>query len=130
MIVLLDTHAWLWWVTDDVRLGNVARAIIEDASNTILLSIASAWEIAIKQSLGRLRTGDSPETLIPRLLEESQTGLLAIELRHALKVASLPHHHRDPFDRLLVAQALEEGFPLLTADDALRRYGVVILPAR
>lgn len=129
MTVLLDTHAWLWWVTNDARLGELARTIVGSADNRVLLSIASTWEIAIKSSLGRLKFSGSPEATIPGLLESSKTEILPIALRHSLRVASLPHHHRDPFDRLLVAQALEDELPLLTADGALGRYGVTVLAA-
>jgi PIN domain nuclease of toxin-antitoxin system len=111
------------------RFSPRSLAIVRDASNRLVLSAASAWEIGIKHGLGRLSLPGSPEALIPDLMLRSGVEALPISHAHALRVGSLPHHHRDPFDRLLVAQALMEGLPILTSDDQIRRYEVEVIPA-
>lgn len=124
MRVLLDTHTLLWFLGGDERLSPRAREIIEDGGNEALTSVASLWEIAIKHSLGRLEL-DRPFTeLIPSQLEANAIGVLAMELRHVAAVATLPFHHRDPFDRLLVAQALVEDLPIIGRDEVFDSYGV------
>ena len=127
MTILLDTHTFLWWITDDRQLSASARDFIRDKNNDLLLSSASAWEIAIKTSLGKLPLPESPEVFIPRHMRINQFRPLPISVDHALAVSALPHHHRDPFDRLLVAQAQMENIPLLSADPILRSYAVQIL---
>lgn len=128
MRVLLDTHIWLWMLTEPDRLGD-ARPILGNARNDLLLSAASSWEIAIKYALGRLPLPEAPEGYVPSRIRSSGVTPLAVEHAHALAVASLPTHHRDPFDRLLVAQALLEGVPLVTADPALKPYGIELIQA-
>ena len=124
MKLLLDTHCWLWWFANDPRLGKAARNLIGDGENVVYLSAASSWEIAIKTSLGKLPLPEPPERYVPsRLAAQGMQGL-AIEHAHALKVASLPAHHRAPFDRLIVAQAQVEGLPVLTADENIAAYEV------
>ncbi len=124
MKLLLDTHCWLWWFANDPRLGEPARNLIGDGANAVYLSAASSWEIAIKTSLGQLTLPEPPERYVPsRLASQGMRGL-AIEHVHALKVASLPAHHRDPFDRLIVAQAQVEGLPVLTVDENIAAYEV------
>ena len=127
MTILLDTHTFLWWITDDRQLSASARDFIRDKKNDLLLSSASAWEIAIKTSLGKLPLPESPEVFIPRHMRINQFRPLPISVDHALAVSALPHHHRDPFDRLLVAQAQMENIPLRSADPILRSYAVQIL---
>lgn len=105
MRLLLDTHTFLWFLADDPQLSPAARRLIEDGTNEILLSMASLWEIAIKVSLGKLTLGGAFATFIPDQLTLNAFGLLPIELAHVTAVAALPFHHRDPFDRLLIAQA-------------------------
>ena len=124
MRVLLDTHVFLWWVDGDAALSRRARATIADAGNECLFSIASAWEMAIKVSLGRLAVRGPLERVLPDQLAANGFGTLPIDLDHAARVASLPFHHRDPFDRLLAAQSLEERIPIVSADPVFRRYGV------
>lgn len=120
--LLVDTHALLWWLTDDPALSAVARAAIADGASEPLISAASIWEIAIKQSLGRLTAPDDlPETI----LSEGFT-VLAVDAEHAWRVRQLPLHHRDPFDRLLVAQALTQQIPIVTADAQFDAYGVQV----
>ncbi len=124
MKVLLDTHAFLWWVGDDPHLSRRARRIIADSSNQIFLSAASAWEIAIKTALGRLMLASNPEEFVPEQMRMNGFEPLPIDLRHALRVGSLPPHHSDPFDRMLIAQAAIEECTILSADAEIRRYGV------
>ncbi len=128
MRILLDTHCWIWWLAEPERLSASALDLIRDAGNTILLSAASSWEIAVKYAIGKLPLPEAPEEFVPkRLARDSITGL-AVEHVHALRVATLPLHHRDPFDRLLVAQSQVEEAPLLTADPAFAAYDVEVIP--
>lgn len=120
--LLVDTHALLWWLTDDPALSAAARAAIADGANEPLISAASIWEIAIKQSLGRLT---APDDLLETILSEGFT-VLAVDAEHAWRVRQLPLHHRDPFDRLLVAQALTQQIPIVTADAQFDAYGVQV----
>lgn len=123
MKLLLDTHTALWWLLDDERLGvDASRELTEDR-NQILLSAAVVWEVSIKRSLGKLR---APPDFAAILLE-SGAQPLPITLDHAAAVESLPWHHRDPFDRLLLAQALSEGAAIASRDEALLQYGVSLV---
>ena len=124
MRLLLDTHTFLWFLADDPQLSPAARRLIEDGTNEIVLSMASLWEIAIKVSLGKLTLGGAFATFIPDQLTLNAFGLLPIELAHVTAVAALPFHHRDPFDRLLIAQALVEPLPIISRDPALDAYGI------
>jgi PIN domain nuclease of toxin-antitoxin system len=124
MRLLLDTHTFLWWVADDARLSARGRASIADRQNRCLVSVASCWEMAIKVSLGKLGLTVSVDRFIPEQLAANAFELLPLELGHAARVSVLPFHHRDPFDRLLVAQALIEGLAIVSADRIFRRYGV------
>lgn len=124
--LLLDTHVWLWWQSDDARLGPVARDTIASAPE-VRLSAASVWEIAIKSALGKLRLPRGAD--IAREVERDGFVPLAIEIEHAAAVRTLPPHHRDPFDRMLVAQARTEGLTLVTADPELARYGLALFDA-
>ena len=124
MRVLLDTHTFLWWVEDAPALSRKARTAIGDPDNECLLSLASCWEMAIKLSLGKLRLPSAIERFVPEQLAANAFRQLAIEFRHVARVAALPFHHRDPFDRLLAVQALEEGCAIVSADPMFRKYGV------
>lgn len=126
MRLLLDTHVALWALTDDPRLSQRARALIADPANDVLVSAASVWEIAIKHALGR---GDMPISGDQALDWFRQAGyqLLPIAPEHAAAVEHLPVHHRDPFDRMLVAQATAEPLRLLTHDPLVLRYGDVVI---
>lgn len=124
MRVLLDTQCWLWWFVDPGRLNRRARELIGDASNEILFSAASAWEIAIKSALGKLTLPESPAAWVSTRVASQGMIPLSIRLDHALAVSELPPLHRDPFDRLLVAQCRIEEVPILTADSRLGAYGV------
>jgi len=123
MKLLLDTHAALWWLGDDERFGERAAEQLADAANQVLLSAAVVWEVAIKRSLGKLA---APYDLAPTLLGAGALPL-PVSLEHATAVGDLPWHHRDPFDRMLVAQAGVEGAVLVSGDETLRPYGVPIV---
>jgi PIN domain nuclease of toxin-antitoxin system len=127
--LLLDTHVWLWAVLEPDRLAHAAREAIENSRHALLVSAGSAWEIAIKHALGKLPLPEPPDTFVPRALAAlgSGTAPLAITVQHAVASGALPNHHRDPFDRLLVAQAMCEGATLVTADHLLERYGAAVL---
>ena len=127
MRVLLDTHVFLWWVNDDKQLSATGRNIIGDGRNEIFLSVASGWEMAIKTQLGKLTMPSNFEQFITDQLLQNAITTLPIQLSHALHIYTLPLHHRDPFDRLLVAQSQLENLPILTADGQLGRYDVEII---
>jgi len=122
--ILLDTHAFLWFVWDDALLSPAAKQLIEDPANHKLVSVASCWEIAIKARLKKLDLGEPAATFLPRELATNHFDLLEIRLAHATLVETLPLHHKDPFDRLLAAQAVVQGIPLVTADAIFDQYGV------
>ena len=124
MRVLLDTHSFLWWITDDPRLSPRAREIMSDGGNQLFFSAASGWEIAIKARLGRLSLPEPLESFVPVQLAENSIEGLPVALSHALHVASLPDYHRDPFDRMLAAQSQLENLPILTGDPLIGRYSV------
>lgn len=123
MNLLLDTHAFLWWLLDDAGLPASARRAIERAT-LVYVSSASVWEVAIKQRIGKLPELHLPAAELPALIELSQLAPLSITPAHAAAVASLPAHHRDPFDHLLIAQAQLEKLTLVTSDPQFARYGV------
>ena len=122
MIVLLDTHALLWALHDG-PLSATARDIIEDASNTVLVSVVSAWEMAIKRALGRLETPDDLEAAM------IDAGFLKrlVTFGDVRKLAALPALHKDPFDRMLIAQAMSEGVPLVSKDPEVARYPIQVI---
>jgi PIN domain nuclease of toxin-antitoxin system len=122
--LLLDTHVLLWFLKDDPQLSPAAKAAIEDPANRKLVSVASCWEIAIKAGLGKLKLGEPAGELLARELPANSFELLPISLDHATAVETLPSHHKDPFDRLLVTQAVAESLSLVSADSQLDAYGV------
>jgi len=124
--VLLDTHSWLWMVGDSGRLATSSRELLRDPANDLFLSAASAWEIAIKYATGKLRLPQPPAALITQWMAEVRMGALPVLHAHALRAGELPPHHRDPFDRLLIAQAQIEGLTLLTADRQFAKYDVPV----
>ena len=124
MRLLLDTHALLFWISDPSKLGPNATRAIKDRENEILWSIASTWEVSIKVGLGKLVLPGPVDEVIPEELNRHGFTLLPIEHAHVMAVAKLPMHHRDPFDRLLVAQTLTEKIPLVSADATLDAYGI------
>ncbi len=125
--LLVDSHAFLWFVWDDPNLSATAKALIEDPANRKFVSVASCWEIAIKVGLRKLNLGEPAATFVPRELAANKIDLLDIALVHATFVETLPHYHRDPFDRLLAAQAMLEKMRLVSADAVFDQYGVIRL---
>ena len=124
MRLLLDTHAFLWWIADSPELPKRARRAIASAGNECLVSAASCWEMAIKVSIGKLELPGTVERFVPHHMMLNGFRELSIDMRHAAGVARLPFHHRDPFDRLLVSQAVEEDLPIVSADRSFEKYGV------
>lgn len=122
MKVLLDTHVFLWWISDDERLSRRARRLIADESNEVLVSVVTALEICLKHAAGRLDLDESPDSFIPDELQRNGFVALPLQLAHVLRVTELPPIHRDPFDRLLTAQTLAERATLITSDRTLRKY--------
>jgi len=122
--LLLDTHSFLWFINGSPQISRNARTLIEDASNQPLLSAASLWEMAIKLSLGKLSLAQPFEVLIPQQMRLNGIKLLGIEIEHTAAVSKLPFHHRDPFDRLLIAQAMVEQIPIVSADTAFDTYSI------
>ena len=124
MKFLLDTHTFLWAVLDDSRLSDRVRSLMLNTENELLVSPASYWEIAIKISLGKYTLNEDFNAFMERQTAYSEFTPLPISIKHASIVATLPFHHRDPFDRLLAAQALTEGVPILSIDKAFDCYSV------
>lgn len=123
--LLLDTHTFLWWLADDARLGNKARALIADARNPVYISAVSGWEIAIKKALGKL---EAPSNL-DALVTDEGFNHVPVTFFHGEHAGGLPPYHKDPFDRMLVAQAQAEGLEIITQDEQLSRYAVKIVAA-
>ncbi|MDE0231727.1 MAG: type II toxin-antitoxin system VapC family toxin [bacterium] len=121
--LLLDTHVVLWWLSDDQRLGQEARRLIANPGHYVAVSAVSVWEMAIKSSIGKLTVPDD----VGEAILASGFAPLAVTIEHAARVGELPLHHRDPFDRMLVAQAQVEGLELLTADAGLGDYRVELV---
>ena len=129
MKVLLDTQVWLWMLTGPEKL-RAQRPLLEDPSTRLLLSAASTWEIALKHALGRLPLPEPPQSYVPSRMRSTGVEPLPITPGHTLAAAALPLLHRDPFDRLLLAQAQQLGIPLVTADTALADHDVELLDIR
>jgi PIN domain nuclease of toxin-antitoxin system len=124
MRALLDTHALLWFLAGERALSPRARLLVEDPDNTIFVSVASLWEIAIKVGLGKLDIGQPYTEFVHDQLNRTAFEVLGIETRHLISLSNLPLHHRDPFDRMLVAQAISEGLPIIGIDAAFDEYPV------
>ena len=122
MRILLDTHAFLWFYWDDPRLGAMARSLIEDPLNVVMLSLVSCWEMAIKCRIGKLDLGGPFELIVPQEISASRMQVLPITFTHIQQTVDLPLHHREPFDRLLIAQALVEGVPFLSNEQLFDQY--------
>lgn len=129
MKLLLDTQCWIWIALTPDRFSDSARTVVEAEENELLLSAASAWEIAIKYAARRLPLPEAPKEYIEARLRRTRTTPLEITYRHALQAGALPRHHGDPFDRLLIAQAQIEGLKVITADPQFRRYDVEVIEA-
>jgi PIN domain nuclease of toxin-antitoxin system len=127
MRLLLDSHTFLWWVKDDPALSRRARMAIADHDNECFLSHASVWEMTIKASLGKLRLPSTVECFVAEHCAANSFELLPITLAHIASVEALPFHHRDPFDRLLVAQSRQERMTLVSRDPSLKAYGISVI---
>lgn len=125
--LLLDTHTFIWWATDDSRVSGRAREAIAEPDTTVVLSVVTPWEMTIKSALGRLQLQQPPRSLVYAQVARHGYELLAVKLEHALAVGELALHHGDPFDRLLIAQAHAERLTLVSADAAFDRYDVPVL---
>jgi PIN domain nuclease of toxin-antitoxin system len=127
MKYLLDTMVWLWSVGPVENIGDAGLQILEDGGLDVCLSVVSSWEIAIKTRLGKYKLPQSPDRYLPKKLAQQGIRPLQVTLEHSLKVASLPLHHHDPFDRLLIAQAIVEKMVILTSDRVFAKYPVEVL---
>lgn len=126
MKLLLDTHVWLWFVRGETALPPAFGAAIRDPGNAVMVSVVSAWEVQIKTAIGKLQLG----SVLDEFLDAATLhfDILDVSLRHVRALAALPLHHRDPFDRMLVAQAQADGLTLVTVDPLVRAYGLACLP--
>ena len=127
MRLLLDTHTFLWWISDDPQLSAAARQLIGYTDDILYLSAASGWEVAIKVRLGKLKLPREIKGYIPAQIAVKGIQLLPIEMSHALHVSTLPDYHRDPFDRILVAQSQLDQLPIMTIDPLIAQYPVATL---
>ena len=127
MKILLDTHAFLWWIRDDPRLSRRARELVTSGRNELFLSVTCVWEILTKTQTGKLRLAEPPQKFVTEQLTANNIQVLPLTLDHVLRLEQLPLHHRDPFDRILIAQSLEEEFPILSADPLLKNYSATLL---
>jgi|SRR5690242_10367747 PIN domain nuclease of toxin-antitoxin system len=123
MRLLLDTHTLLWWANDDPQLSRTARSHIQNSANRVFVSAVSAWEIAVKFKNGRLPSAQKLITRLPDYLQDQSFDSLSISLEHALGAGLLQGPHRDPFDRMLIAQAIAENLPIISNDEGLDGYG-------
>lgn len=129
MRLLLDTHVFLWFISADLRLANTARDAIEDPANEVFLSIVSLWETIVKYQLGKLSLPEPPEVYLPRQRVRHQIEKLELDEASVAQLARLPALHRDPFDRMLVCQALQHRLTVVTGDEILHSYPVICLKA-
>jgi PIN domain nuclease of toxin-antitoxin system len=127
MRVLLDTHIFLWWDNDIDRLSEQAKSICQDSANTLILSVASVWEMQIKQNLGKLDLRLPLSDLVEDQRKTNGIEILSITLPHVLALEALPRHHKDPFDRLLIAQANVEDLNVLTIDPMFKQYDAKLI---
>lgn len=127
MRLLLDTHTLLWWLFDDPKLSATTRDVIAASDNQVIVSSVSAWEISTKHRLGKLPEAGDVSQRLPWYLGRARFGVLGISLEHALAAGSLPGPHKDPFDRMLIAQAQLESVPVATVDRVFRDYGVPVI---
>jgi len=125
--ILLDTHAFLWWIRDDPRLSRRARELVTSGRNELFLSVTCVWEILTKTQTGKLRLAESAQKFVTEQLTANNIRVLPLTLDHIFRLEQLPLHHRDPFDRILIAQSLEEEFPILSADPLLKNYSATLL---
>lgn len=124
MKILLDTHTFMWYITDSPQLSKNAKQLIENENTEKLLSLASVWEMGIKHSIGKLNFVQPFMEFIKEQLLITNIGLLGIDFEHIEVITTLPLHHRDPFDRIIIAQAILEGIPVIGADVMFDAYGI------
>ncbi len=127
MRALLDTGSFLWFISGSNKLSNKARGVIENFDNDLLISVASLWEMAIKVGIGKLELTESFERLIPEKIEENRIDILQINFYHLFEIIDLPMHHRDPFDRLIIAQGIAEKLPVISCDKVFEFYDIDII---
>ncbi|MDM8536679.1 type II toxin-antitoxin system VapC family toxin [Desulfobacterales bacterium HSG17] len=127
MEIFFDTHVFLWWILEDDRISDRAAQLISNGRNRLYWSAASSWEVTIKYSLGKLNLPEKPEKFFPAQFLQNQIYSLPVNDTHAFKVGTLPMHHKDPFDRLLIAQSMVENITLLSDDQYLHLYDVNII---
>ena len=127
MKLLLDTHTFIWWADQPEKLSPDALSALEDEANELLLSVASVWEMQIKIQLGKLKLSLPLKELIKNQQEANDLTVSPVTLTHVLAVDALPYHHKDPFDRLLIAQSIAEGLTIVTADSQFSAYSVKLL---
>ena len=127
MKLLLDTHTFLWFVNDSPKLSNHLKDLIEDTNNISYLSVASLWEMSIKSNLSKLTLDPNYEEFVDREVTTSAIQLLNIKLEHLRVNSTLPFHHRDPFDRLIIAQSMAENIPIVSVDSAFDKYSVTLI---
>jgi PIN domain nuclease of toxin-antitoxin system len=127
MKILLDTHIFLWFISGDTKLSTDVRDAIRDPDNEVYLSAVSVWEAIVKYQLGKLPLPEPPETYLPKQRELHQIGSLALDESSVVQLAKLPPLHRDPFDRMLICQALQNGLTIATVDSAVRAYSVSVM---
>ncbi|HEV2199814.1 MAG TPA: type II toxin-antitoxin system VapC family toxin [Bryobacteraceae bacterium] len=127
MRILVDTHTFIWWNEASPRLSRRASALLADSRSTLLLSVVSAWELVVKVEAKKLKLPEPPSVYVPTRTAHYGMEILPVTLAHCLAVEALPPYHRDPFDRMLIAQAQVEQLPILTIDEEMGRYGVKTL---
>lgn len=123
----MDTHTFLWWIIDNPQISSRVRDIMSNSLNELFLSAASCWEIAIKAKIGRIKLPGRPQIFVSQQMALNTIQGLPIQISHALHVFNLPHHHKDPFDRIIIAQAQLEKLPILTSDAMISKYKVKII---
>ena len=124
MIILIDTHVFLWMISAPNKLSDRAKDIIESTNNEVFLSVVSGWEITTKAKINKLKLPEKPEIYIPEQIQKNFIEILPIEMKHVLNIYNLPGIHKDPFDRLLISQSQLEDLPILTNDEKISRYPV------
>ncbi len=127
MKILLDTHAFLWWDSEPEKLAPIVSDMLSDAENSIFFSVVSAWEIQIKKQLGKLSLSISLAEMIEGQQQVNKVSILPVQLHHVLALDELPTHHKDPFDRLLIAQAKIDGLKIVSADSIFSKYDVDVI---
>lgn len=127
MKLLIDTHCWIWWFSEFEKLSQTHQSLLGDPHNQLYFSAASSLEISIKYQLGKLKLPQPPKEYIPSRLAKHEMIPLAIQNSHAVQVSELPLHHRDPFDRVLIAQSQIENLPILTSDKEFKKYDIKVI---